>query len=80
MVTVEQLIKALQRYPRSSRVLIGMQENHPFEVAIQGITVRERLNREWVDEDADPSDVFLVEGDQLRYGSRALWENLDDEW
>jgi hypothetical protein len=82
MCTVGELIKALQSYSPSSRVLIAMQPSYPFEVELQGVTVRERLDTDEDDAqpDTDPTDVFLVEGDQLRYGSSDLWDNLDYEW
>jgi hypothetical protein len=69
------------------------QRNYPFEVALDGVAVREDFaESDDEDDDADyeaPSahdrwstpesklprnDVFLLEGQQLRYGSSAAWD------
>ena len=79
MVTVGQLIEALQRYPEDANVLIANQPGYPFEVELLGITSREQCGAN-NDAGTEPTDVFLAEGDQLRYGSEEVWENLDEEW
>jgi len=81
---VSELIELLQDQDPDAEVMIMSQENWPFENAVAGVAVRE----EFVDdEDHDddereehryekgtaPNDVFLVEGQQLRYGSKAAW-------
>ena len=84
-MTVAELIERLQECDPDAEVRIMSQENWPFENAVAGIAVRE----EFVDDDEDceddereepryekgtaPSDVFIVEGQQLRYGSKAAW-------
>ena len=82
---VSELIELLQDQDPDAEVMIMSQENWPFENAVAGVAVRE----EFVDDDEDceddereepryekgasPSDVFIVEGQQLRYGSKAAW-------
>lgn len=82
---VSELIELLQDQDPDAEVMIMSQENWPFENAVAGIAVRE----EFVDDDEDceddereepryekgtaSSDVFIVEGQQLRYGSKAAW-------
>ena len=57
----------------------------PFELSLAGVTTREEMLRaereERDDDDYEPrfergtakNDVFLVEGEQLRYGSKTAW-------
>ena len=82
---VKELIDILGEQDPDAEVLIMSQQNWPFENAVAGVAVRE----EFVDDDEDcddeereeprydkgtaPNDVFLVEGQQLRYGSKAAW-------
>ena len=80
---VSELIELLQDQDPDAEVMIMSQESWPFENAVAGVAVRE----EFVDDDCDddereepryekgtaPNDVFLVEGQQLRYGLKAAW-------
>ena len=80
---VRDLIEMLEDQDPDAEVLIMSQENWPFENAIAGVAIRE----DFVDDDEDdepgderryekgtaPNDVFIVEGQQLRYGSKAAW-------
>jgi hypothetical protein len=63
-----------------------VQQNWPFELSLAGVTTREEMLRADRDEDdgdddEEPrlergtakNDVFLVEGEQLRYGSKTAW-------
>jgi len=82
---VSELIELLQDQDPDAEVMIMSQENWPFENAVAGVAVREEFVAD--DEDCDddereepryekgtaPNDVFLVEGQQLRYGSKAAW-------
>lgn len=82
---VSELIELLQDQDPDAEVMIMSQENWPFENAVAGVAVREEFAAD--DEDCDddereepryekgtaPSDVFIVEGQQLRYGSKAAW-------
>ena len=82
---VSELIELLEDQDPDAEVMIMSQENWPFENAVAGVAVREEFVAD--DEDCDkdereepryekgtaPNDVFLVEGQQLRYGSKAAW-------
>lgn len=85
---VSELIELLEEQDPDAEVLVMMQKNWPFECALAGVTTRDEMLRadaEERDEDdgeqAEPrvesgtakSDVFLVEGEQLRYGSKTAW-------
>jgi hypothetical protein len=80
---VKDLIAILEDCNPDADVLLASQPNWPFEYALRGVAVRESMEeREQDEEDAPagsadggrPSDVLLVEGQQLRYGSRAAWD------
>jgi hypothetical protein len=82
---VSELIELLQDQDPDAEVLIMSQENWPFENAIAGVAVREEMvedDDDLTDEEREEpryekgtaaNDVFIVEGDQLRYGSKAAW-------
>jgi len=85
---VRGLIELLEEQDPDAEVLVMMQRNWPFECALAGVTTREEMLRADAEErDADDdaaneprlesgtakSDVFLVEGDQLRHGSKTAW-------
>ena len=72
-----------------AEVLIASQPQWPFEYSIAGVCVREDVGGPDADEsDGEPSadepiacadgtrhdDVFLCEGTQLRYATKAIWE------
>jgi hypothetical protein len=80
---VSELIELLEEQDPDAEVLLMMQKNWPFECSLAGVTTRdEMLRADERDEDdgeqVEPriesgtakSDVFLVEGEQLRYGSK----------
>lgn len=80
---VHELISMLEDLDPEADVLIMSQENWPFECSVRGVVERQAIGRGDEDEDGDsdgecedgaPNDVFLVEGRQLRYGSKAAWE------
>ncbi|WP_223643764.1 hypothetical protein [Corallococcus sp. EGB] len=85
---VSELIELLEEQDPDAEVLIMSQQNWPFENAVAGVAVREEMLRADRDEDGDdddaeepryergtaPNDVFLVEGEQLRYGSKTAWQ------
>lgn len=82
---VQELIDLLEEQDPDAEVLIMSQQNWPFENAVYGVTVRSELTGEDDDDDAEPeparhrgdgtpTDVFIVEGSQLRYGSKTAWE------
>lgn len=71
---VSQLIEILQGLDPDARVLIMAQQNWPFENDISNVTTREDISEEYETGTA-ASDVFIVEGQQLRYGSKAAWNS-----
>jgi hypothetical protein len=83
---VKQLIAILEAHDPEATVLIMSQQSWPSENAVYGVTTRSELEEtdEADGEDADApapgrdgraaSDVFIVEGTQLRYGSKTAWE------
>jgi len=84
---VSELIELLEAQDPNAEVLVMSQPNWPFELSLAGVTTREEMLRADRDEDGDgdddeeprlergtaKSDVFLVEGEQLRYGSKTAW-------
>ena len=82
---VSELIELLEEQDPDAEVLVMMQQNWPFECSLAGVTTREEMLRaereERDDDDYEPrfergtakNDVFLVEGEQLRYGSKTAW-------
>ncbi len=77
---VAELIEILEDMDPDAEVLIGSQENWPFEYDVAGVVTREEVVGESDDEEEPrygeglaASDVFIVEGTQLRYGSNRMW-------
>ena len=82
---VSELIELLEEQDPDAEVLVMMQQSWPFELSLAGVTTREEMLRaereERDDDDYEPrfergtakNDVFLVEGEQLRYGSKTAW-------
>jgi hypothetical protein len=83
---VRDLIEILEDQDPEAEVLIMSQENWPFENAIAGVAMREDFVDDDEEDEDDgagterryekgtaPNDVFIVEGQQLRYGSKAAW-------
>lgn len=85
---VSELIELLEEQDPDAEVLVMSQPNWPFELSLAGVTTREEMLRADRDEDGDgdndeqeprlergaaKNDVFLVEGEQLRYGSKTAW-------
>ena len=84
---VSELIELLEEQDPDAEVLVMTQPNWPFELSLAGVTTREEMLRADRDEDGDgdedeeprlergtaKNDVFLVEGEQLRYGSKTAW-------
>jgi len=83
-MTIEELIARLEEYRDAlggdTEVRLMIQRNWPFEYDITGLASGEEINDcdcDWQDDDQDvPEDdiVFIVEGQQLRYGSQRAWE------
>lgn len=77
---VSELIELLEEQDPDAEVLVMSQENWPFECAIAGVATRDEILRADADERDDcldpgahRNDVFIVEGEQLRYGSKTAW-------
>jgi hypothetical protein len=85
-MTVRELIAILSQKDPDANVLVMMQPSYPFECAFAGVAVRGDFQGvgdvyEHGRDDADPwpggeraNDVFLLEGSQIRYGSKQAWE------
>jgi hypothetical protein len=84
---VRELIELLEDQDPEAEVLLLSQPHWPFEYSIRGVTSRDEIHEE--DEDRDDegdeddrdddrdgalTDVFLLEGSQLRYGSKRAWD------
>ena len=83
-MTVQELIDILSEQEPDAEVLLMTQQSWPFEYSIFGVTSRAELIGEDTEEEAEApcsgrdggpasTDVFLVEGTQLRYGSKDAW-------
>lgn len=82
---VRELIELLQKQEQDAEVFMLEQPSWPFEHSIRGITTRrdvlehEHYTRgdddefDYARDDKKPSDVFIVEGDNVRYGAKAAW-------
>lgn len=89
LMTVSQLIEILSEFDGDAHVLIGSQPSWPFEYSVAGIAVREDFDE--ADQGGDDdygtfnlssgdaskrgTDVILLEGSQLAYGSKDMWNN-----
>jgi len=76
---VGELIEMLQQYDPEAELYLAEQPSWPFEFSIAGVVQRENVLAEEDDDVAvcrdgmSPSDVLLIEGTQLRYGSKQTW-------
>jgi hypothetical protein len=84
-MTIDQLIERLEEYRDliggDAEVRLMTQQQWPFENTIVGVCSGEEINDE-ADED-DPEDdgdveddgvLYIVEGQQLGYGTKRAWE------
>jgi hypothetical protein len=72
---VRDLMQALECYDPDAEVILCIQSQWPMESALLAAVSREEMQGQ----DAPPSggsgtDVLLVEGSQIRYGSKAAWQ------
>lgn len=76
---VKQLINFLEDFDQDAEVLIVQQPAYPFEYKLKRILVR--TDFEFVVPDTcygkQVDDVLIVAGDQVRYGSKKCFENVD---
>jgi Glu-tRNA(Gln) amidotransferase subunit E-like FAD-binding protein len=80
-MTVGELIEYLEQYDRDAQVLLMEQPGWPFEYSINGVVSREEIINQEPDEDRaelgdgeEINDVFILEGTQLRYGTKKAWD------
>lgn len=82
---VLELIELLEDCDPEAEVFLMTQPAWPFECSVRGIAVREELESAEDDEGearaprrrdagAAANDVFILEGEQLRYGSKVAWD------
>lgn len=82
-MTVSELMELLEDCDANAEVLVMSQPSWPFENSIMGVAVRSEISGEDDDDEEEapsarddgtrPNDVFILEGQQLRYGSRDAW-------
>lgn len=80
-MTLSQLIDRLEEYRNElgddAEVRLMTQQNYPFENAVSGVTSGAEINSVEEDDEEDVEHdqvVYLVEGQQLCYGSGRAWE------
>lgn len=80
-MTIDELIERLEEYHDAlggdTEVRLMTQQNWPFENGIAGLASGEEINEREDGDDEDVDDdrvVFIVEGQQLGYGSKRAWE------
>jgi len=87
-MTIDQLIARLEDYRDEiggdAQVRLMTQQNWPFENSIYGLASGAEINDYQNDEDGDDDDdsddaaedsvLFIVEGQQLGYGTKRAWE------
>jgi hypothetical protein len=81
---VQDLIRILGDCDPEADVYVMAQRSYAFECALHGVAERRAFVETYDDDEAAASastdadrrrtDVFLVEGSQLRYGSRDAWD------
>jgi len=81
-MTIAELIECLEDYRTElgddAEVRLMTQQNYPFENAVSGLASGEEIN-DYEDEDLRDDDVendgvlYIVEGQQICYGSRKAW-------
>ncbi|MGE0325895.1 MAG: hypothetical protein AB7K71_28630 [Polyangiaceae bacterium] len=74
---VGELMAILEEHDEDAEVILVTQANYPLEHALGGVALRS----EYLDSDGgrlgngkQTSDVLLVEGQSLGYGSRSAWD------
>lgn len=83
-MTIDELIERLEETREElggdAEVRLLMQPNWPFEYSLGGLTTQAEINRaaaedreEEADDDEAEPIVFLLEGQQLGYGSKHAW-------
>ena len=80
-MTQNEMIERLGEYRdlhgEDCEVRLMTQQNWPFENAITGLVSGAEINESNEDDDAcveDDAVVYIVEGTQLKYGSKRAWD------
>jgi len=84
-MTIDELIARLEDYRDEiggdAEVRLMTQQNWPFENSIYGLASGAEINDYQEDEDGDEDDdaaedavLFIVEGQQLGYGTKRAWD------
>ena len=80
-MTLNEMIERLEEYRDElggdCEVRLMTQQNWPFENAITGLASGAEINESDDDDDAcveEDAVVYIVEGSQLKYGSKRAWE------
>jgi hypothetical protein len=80
-MTIDELIERLEDYRDElggdTEVRLMTQQNWPFENTVAGLASGQEINERDDGDDEDVDDdrvVFIVEGQQLGYGSKLAWE------
>ena len=80
-MTIDELIERLEDYRDElggdAEVRLMTQQNWPFENTVAGLASGQEINERDDGDDEDVDDdrvVFIVEGQQLGYGSKLAWE------
>ena len=80
-MTIDDLIERLEDYRDElggdTEVRLMTQQNWPFENTVAGLASGQEINERDDGDDEDVDDdrvVFIVEGQQLGYGSKLAWE------
>jgi len=76
-MTIRELIELLEQYDDDREVRLATQPNYPLEYTVGGVVGTEEIaddpDEDIVDAD-DDGPVWVVEGSQLGYASKALWD------
>ena len=65
-MTVQDLLDIFKNLDPDANVLLASQPSYPFENLIDGVVTKD-------------GDVFILQGEQLRYGSKELWD-IEPRW
>jgi hypothetical protein len=83
-VKVCELIEYLEGCDPMANVLLVTQQRYPLEHALRGVTTRERTahysERDGYElpDRASLTDVFLVQGSDIRHGMRDAWDACEN--
>ena len=80
-MTIDELIERLEDYAEElggdAEVRLMTQAHWPFENGVAGLASGQEINDQKEDDDQDVENdyvVYVVEGDQLCYGSTRAWQ------